>query len=403
MHPTSHLLPSYDAVIVGARCAGAATAMLLARRGLRVLVIDRSRHGSDTVSTHALMRAGVHQLASWGLLDAVATAGTPAVRHTWFHYGDQSIEVPIRPRGQVEALYAPRRTVLDALLADAARDAGADVRFGIRLTDLTRDADGRVTCAILEDGAGGSARVDGGIVIGADGLRSAVAHLAGARTTLRGRHASGLLYGYFADLDVNAYHWHYAPGASAGAIPTGERLTCVFVAVPAHRFRDQLRGGAEAAHRQIISLAAPGLAPALARARLVGPLRGFAGEPGFLREAWGPGWALVGDAGYFRDPITAHGITDALRDAELLARAVAVGSPGALATYQATRDRVSADFLRATDAIASFSWDFAALEEHQKILRGAMGEELALLEALARPSVPSPQTQQRMTGERSWP
>src|SRR5215471_6268556 len=123
----------YDAVVVGARCAGAATALLLARRGLSVLVVDRDRRGADTLSTLALMRAGVLQLHRWNLLDQVRAAGAPPIRSTSFVYGDEEITIPIKPRDGVDALYAPRRTVLDPVLADAAAAAGADVRFGPRL------------------------------------------------------------------------------------------------------------------------------------------------------------------------------------------------------------------------------------------------------------------------------
>src|SRR5262245_11924768 len=100
----------YDAIVVGARCAGAATAMLLARRGLKVLVFDRDRRGADTLSTLAIMRAGVLQLHRWGLLDEVRASGAQAIRSTSFVYGDEAITVPIKPRDGVDALYAPRRT-----------------------------------------------------------------------------------------------------------------------------------------------------------------------------------------------------------------------------------------------------------------------------------------------------
>ena len=128
--------PSYDAVIVGARCAGAATAMLLARAGANVLLVDRQQYGSDVVSTHALMRAGVLQLARWGVLGEVMAAGTPAVTQTAFHYGDQAVQVNIKPEHGVEYLCAPRRTVLDRVLVDAAKEAGVDVRHGVTLTNL---------------------------------------------------------------------------------------------------------------------------------------------------------------------------------------------------------------------------------------------------------------------------
>ena len=134
-----HFQPHYDAVIVGARCAGAATAMLLARAGMKVLVIDRQAYGSDTMSTHALMRTGVLQLERWGLLPAVMAAGTPEIRATTFHYGCDSLRLSIKPEHGIEHLCAPRRTVLDRILVDAARGAGADVRHGVVLSRLQID------------------------------------------------------------------------------------------------------------------------------------------------------------------------------------------------------------------------------------------------------------------------
>src|SRR5215469_5975217 len=135
---------SYDALVVGARCAGAATAMLMARRGLRVLAIDRAGYGTDTISTHALMRGGVLQLHRWGILPRLREAGTPPVHETTFHYGDEAITVAIKPSGGIDALYAPRRTLLDAALVDAAREAGAVVRHGRTCVELLHRPDGRV-------------------------------------------------------------------------------------------------------------------------------------------------------------------------------------------------------------------------------------------------------------------
>ncbi|MGB9302927.1 MAG: FAD-dependent monooxygenase, partial [Mycobacterium sp.] len=134
---------NYDAIVVGGRCAGAATAMLLSRGGMRVLVVEATRPGSDTLSTHALMRGGVLQLHRWGLLDTVVAAGTPAIVSTEFAYGDDIETVDIRPSGGISALRAPRRTVLDALLLEAARTAGAEVRAPARVTRLLTDG-GRV-------------------------------------------------------------------------------------------------------------------------------------------------------------------------------------------------------------------------------------------------------------------
>ena len=169
----------YDVVIAGARCAGAATALLLARQGARVLVLDKSRYGTDTLSTHALMRGAVVQLHRWGVLPRVVEAGTPPVRSTTFHLRDAVTTIKIKPKHGVDALYAPRRTVLDTILADAARSAGADVRFGTSVTGLRRDRAGRVTGIT---GRAGATRleVSADLVVGADGRRSAVARWVGA-------------------------------------------------------------------------------------------------------------------------------------------------------------------------------------------------------------------------------
>src|SRR5262245_11772013 len=162
---------SYDAVVVGARCAGAATARLLARAGLTVLLVEQGLPGADTLSTLALMRAGVLQLSRWGLLDAIEAAETPRIETTTFHYGNDAVEIPIKPRDGVDALYAPRRTLLDPLLADAAQASGAEVAYRVRLKDLRRNMNGRVTGVVVE--GGGVARTIGAtIVIGADGVNS---------------------------------------------------------------------------------------------------------------------------------------------------------------------------------------------------------------------------------------
>src|SRR4030095_16297305 len=135
----------FDVVIVGARCAGAATALLLARQGLRVLAIDRGHYGTDTVSTHALMRAGVVQLSRWGVLEDIKAARTPVVRSTSFHYGDEVVAVPIKPQPDIEGLYAPRRTVI-ARRAQAhrnrsrARRCGASGRRNDRVRNATRQS-----------------------------------------------------------------------------------------------------------------------------------------------------------------------------------------------------------------------------------------------------------------------
>jgi flavin-dependent dehydrogenase len=355
--------------------------MLLARAGHRVLVVDRGRYGTDALSTHALMRGAVVQLHRWFVLPAVIAAGTPPVRQATFFYGDESVTVPIKPREGIDALYAPRRQLLDRLLVDAARAAGADVRFGVQVRVLLRSASGRVTGVVLEDEAGHVERVEARMVVGADGLRSTVARLAGARVYREGRHAAATMYGHWSGIKlggVGGYEWYFAPGISAGAIPTNAGEVCVFVSVPASLFTGLFAHQPERAFLEVLSEVAPELAEQVARAGRT-HLRGFPGHVGFFRQSYGPGWALVGDAGYFKDPLTSHGITDALRDAELLAGAIDAGSELALADYQEQRDAASLDLFDATDAIASFNWtvnDVRAL--HEKLAK-AMSREVKQL------------------------
>ena len=369
----------YDVVVVGARCAGAATAMLLARQGLSVLLVERDRHGADTLSTLALMRAGVLELYRWGLVDRVRAAGTPPITSTSFIYGDETITVPIKSRNGVDALFAPRRTLIDALLADAALDAGADVVYGARLVDLERASDGRVIGAVIEERGGAVRRVGAGIVIGADGLWSTVVRLVGAATYREGRHACGVVYTFWPGLENARTRWYYTPGVGVGAIPTNGGDACVFVATPQARFHAEIRTDMEAGYRRVLAECAPELAAEVAEKTPSERLRGFPGQPGLMRQSHGPGWALVGDAGYFKDPITAHGISDALRDAELLARAVGRGSDRALAEYQSTRDDLSRELFEITDEIARFEWDFDRLKVLHHDLSKTMNREVEAL------------------------
>lgn len=376
----------YDTIVVGGRCAGSATAMLLARAGQRVLVLEAARAGADTLSTHALMRGGVLQLRRWGLLDRVVGSGTPAIRHTEFHYGTEVEVVDVRPSDGVGALRAPRRTVLDPILAAAAARAGAEMCYGVRVTGVIRNGTGRVIgVEQLDRRAGTRRRATADLVVGADGIRSTIAAAVRAPVRHAGTAASAFVYGYWSGLtgSRDRYRWYYRPHASAGAIPTNDGQLCVWASVPTARFA-ALRSNLDASYRAVLAEAAPLLAVELAAARLVGPVRGFPGIPGYLRAATGPGWALVGDAGWYKDPITAHGITDALRDAELLARA-ALDGPPALADYERTRDKLSVPLLAVTDRIASYSWDLAELRDLLVELSKAMRPEVDALLALDAP------------------
>jgi len=368
--------PGYDVIIAGARCAGAATALQLACAGARVLVVDREAYGTDTLSTHALMRTGVVLLQRWGVLDQVIAAGTPAVRCTTFHYGDEQVEVDVKPGDGITALCAPRRTVLDRLLADAAMAAGAEIRYGWSLQDLVRDEAGRIVGAVLQDPNGRSATQRAALVVGADGRHSTVARLTGAALETETGNSSAGFFGYVSGIEDRGYRWYFRPGAHMAVIPTNEGAHCVAVFVPRARFRDTFGADAAAGYHAVIA----GFDAAIAQvvtARPVDRLRRYTGAPGHLRRCHGPGWALVGDAGYFKDPITAHGITDALRDAELVSGAVLGTRPGDLAGYQDVRDRLSVPLFEVTAEIAGYGWSLDRLKFLHARLSAAMKFELA--------------------------
>lgn len=382
-----------DAVVVGARVAGAATALLLARRGHRVLVVDRDRRGRDTLSTHALMRPAVVQLQRWGLLDRVVASGAPPVRRVTFHYGDVPLPIDV-----TEPLYAPRRTVLDEIIVAAAEDAGAVVRFGVDVTEVTRDRDGRVTGVAGRDRDGRTFAASAEVTIGADGRNSLIARQVGAAVTRATPIRSAVLYGYWDGVEAAGYEWCFnvasrdargGPAAGDGAttgglIPTNDGQVCVWAGMPPSRFH-RLHGNREAAVHAILSETTADVARRVAAGSRSGPVRGYPGLRGELRRPWGPGWALVGDAGYYKDPLTSHGISDALRDADLLADALDAVLTGraapadALWHYEHVRDDLSIALFDATSQVASYEWDMEQLQIQHRILSTQMQREARFL------------------------
>ena len=372
--------PYYDVVIVGARCAGAASALLLARAGLRVLAVDRQGYGSDTLSTHALMRPAVMQLARWGLLNPLIRSGAPVITSATFHYGEQEVIVPIPPERGVPGLIAPRRTVLDRMLVDAARDAGARVLHDVAVHELVFDTRGRVRGVVLETSDGGARTLTAGHVIGADGLGSMVARKVQARTLVRGRVSVAHVFGYATAPVITGYHWYFRPWVSGGMIPTNDGLACLVVSVPTPRFDAEIRLDLAAGRLSALKALAPELAEHAA-ANDVSRLKAFRGTQGLLRQAHGPGWLLVGDAGFFRDPLTSHGISDALRDAEGAAMALLAGSDFELRRFQEERDEIVLPILQTTDAVCAFDWTLEELPERHKQFSEAMKAEGAVLAA----------------------
>jgi 2-polyprenyl-6-methoxyphenol hydroxylase-like FAD-dependent oxidoreductase len=377
------LSDDFDVVVVGARMAGAATAMLLARRGIRVALVDRSRSIADTVSTHALMRGGVLQLHRWGLLDRVTRAGTPPIRVTTFVYPNGVVPIGVEPAHGVNALYAPRRNVIDPILADAAAEAGAAVHFGLRVTGLLRTGSGRPSGVAGVCSHGRPFAIRARFVIGADGIRSTIARLVGAPIEFHAQHATATTYGYWTGAPIEGYHWVFHPDAAAGAIPTNGDQVCVF----ANATPQRIGQGGVGVIESIVRSSAPDLAERLYTAEPPASTRLFHAPRGFLRRAWGNGWALVGDAGYFKDPISAHGMTDALRDAELLATALAAVHAGAdeasaLAEYQAVRDALSLPLFNIVDTIASHRWTSMQIRDLLLRLSASMRDEVTLLAGL---------------------
>ncbi|MET0954916.1 MAG: NAD(P)/FAD-dependent oxidoreductase, partial [Cryobacterium sp.] len=372
----------WDAIIVGARVAGASTALLLARAGLQVLVVDRARRGSDTLSTHALMRGGVLQLRRWGLVDRVAATGAPPVRRVTFHYGAESLPISLKPYAGVDALYAPRRSVLDAILVDAAEEAGAQFNFGLSMTDLVHDGTGRAVGVVLRDRRGSTWTEHARFIVGADGRDSVVAERTAAPSLTVGGHGAAYTYGYWPAADLDDYHWHYGAGLSAGVIPTNDGLACVFVGGSPAALRAALRHRSPAgAQRRLLARLEDRLADRVA-APPVGSVRLFRGMPARLLRPYGAGWALVGDAGWWKDPLSTHGITDAFRDAELLAAAVIADASSeragaiALAGYQAQRDRIARPMHGIVDRLASHEWDLTEVRRLLRELASVMADEV---------------------------
>ena len=376
------MTPRCDVLIVGARAAGAATALLLARAGLQTVVIDRGQRGSDTLSTHSLMRPAVLQLLRWGALPRLIAAGTPPIRGSRFYYGDGATTVGVKNRDGIDALFAPRRTVLDRVLIDMAAEAGARVLFGTSLGAYHRRPGG-VTAAITS--ASGTSTIDASLIVGADGRHSKVAELSNAPIVRRGQHASAVVYGYWQGLDIREYWWSYGSQVSAGAIPTNDGETCVFASIPAAHFQTRFGADLAAGYHEVIAASDAELDSRLRSARRTSALRGFPGMPGYVRQSAGAGWALVGDAAHFKDPITAHGITDALRDAELLTGAIRSGTPVAFAAYEHERDRLSQPIFDVSDRMAAYDWDARAVEHHLRDLSDAMAEETRTILGWAPP------------------
>ncbi|MEA2198492.1 MAG: hypothetical protein QOJ25_2543 [Solirubrobacteraceae bacterium] len=367
----------YDVIVVGARCAGSPTAMLLARMGYRVLVVDRATFPSDTLSTHVLHPTGAAAMKRWGLLDRLAATGCPPIDTYAFDFGPFTISgAPGTADSPVS--YCPRRTVLDKLLVDAASESGAEIREGFTVEDIVVD-DGIVVGIRGHSKDGESVTEHAQVVVGADGRYSHVAAAVGAH---RYNERPQILCGYFSswsNLPIDGrFEVYIRPGRGWAAAPTHDGLTLVVAGWPYAEFEAN-KSDVGGNYMKMFDMA-PEFAQRMRGAKREARIAGTAVE-NFFRKPFGPGWALVGDAGYNKDFITAQGISDAFRDAELCANALDASLSGArafdaaMSEYQATRDEHVL-------AMFEFTCQLATLEppppEMQQVLGAVHGNQDAM-------------------------
>jgi len=360
----------FDAIVVGARCAGSPVAMLLARAGAKVLLVDRDEFPSDTISTHLIHPPGVAHLRKWGLLDRLVATGCPPIERYTFDLGPFSLSGCPQPVDGQAIAYGPRRTILDKLLLDAAAEAGAEVREQFVVNELLSD-DGVVSGVRGHSRSGDSVDARARVVIGADGRYSTVVKAVQPEQYNDRAPIQSSYYTYWQDLPVDGFLVCSRPPRGWGAIPTHEGLTLLVIGWPIAEFEANKRD-VEAAYLKSLDLV-PEFAERVRGAKRQAPYRGAA-VPGYFRKPYGPGWTLVGDAGYNKDPITAFGITDAFRDAELCATALTDWLQGrrgfdeSLADYHRHRD---ADTLAMYDLTCGFATLQPAPPETQQLLGAA--------------------------------
>jgi flavin-dependent dehydrogenase len=362
----------YDAIVVGARCAGSPVAMLLARRGFKVLLVDRAKFPSDTISTHLLWPHGAEILARWGLLKRLAGTRLPSICHRiTFDVGPFALHGAIPDANDGMGGFCPRRKVLDSLLVNAAVESGVDFREGFTVDALLFEGD--TVAGIRGHREGGHPVEDRGrIVIGADGVNSFVARAVRAPEYDARPVAACAYYSYFSGVAQDDVELHVRDHSAFGGAPTNDDLHLVMVNWPAREF-PAVRADVEAHVWQSLETA-PDFAARVRQGHREDKWYGTAGVPGYFRKPYGKGWALVGDASYNRDPITAQGISDAFVDADLLAEALDAGlsGRGALEELLAAHESARNERVR---PMYEFTCQLAALEPpppHMQALFGAL-------------------------------
>ncbi|MFE6156202.1 NAD(P)/FAD-dependent oxidoreductase [Streptomyces sp. NPDC057889] len=336
----------YDVIVVGARCAGSPTAMLLSRMGHRVLVVDRVHFPHDTLSTHFMHQSGLARLNKWGLLQRLETTGCPPINEAVWWYGDLPIRGAAPAYDGIVPAFAPRRTVLDAMLVDAAREAGAEVREGFTVRELIVE-DGTVVGVRGRSHGGAEEELRAKVVVGADGHRSLVARQMEAEVYKERPPITVVYYTYWTGLK-RGYEVYLGTEQQVAVMPTHDDACLVVCALP-YAQADRYRADIEGTYHQIIDDTCPDLGREMrAHGQQTERFIGTKDIPNFYRRPYGAGWALVGDAGFHKDPVTGQGMTDAFRDADLVADAVhRVLVEGAdwdteMAAYEETRNQATA-------------------------------------------------------------
>ena len=348
----------YDAIVVGARCAGSSVSMLLARKGYRVLLVDRAGFPSDTISTHIVWQSGMASLHRWGLLEPLARTGCPLIPAVRFDLGPFALIGSAPPIDGVYQCFAPRRTVLDKLLVDAAAEAGVEVREHFSVQEIVMDGN-RVTGIKGRTPQGAVVTEHARIVIGADGVHSTVAASVRAPEYNTKPGVTCWYYTYFSGVPIDGIEFYGREKRAIGAIPTHDGLVCCVTIWPRSEFQNY-RSDVEGNYNATVNLA-ENLAGRVRAGKRVERFYGMSDVPNFYRKPYGPGWALVGDSGYHKDPICGRGISDAFWSAELLADAIDDGFSGrrpldeALAQYEHVRNGETA-------AMYEFNFGMATLE-----------------------------------------
>ena len=363
----------YDAIVVGARCGGSPTAMLLARKGYRVLLVDRAAFPSDTISTLMIWPAGISKLKRWGLLDRLIASNCPANTRFSIDAGD----FPLAGWGPavdgVSDSYAPRRKVLDKILVDAAVEAGAELREEFSVQEILTE-DGKVTGIRGKDKDGPSVTEKASIVVGADGKNSLVARSVEAPMYKHVPALSCFYYTFWSGVPTDSYEDFWTGRRFAMTVPTNDSLILLVIGTPIEDFKG-FRRDIEGSYMKTID-SIPGLSERIHQGHREDRFYGMADLPNFFRKPYGLGWALVGDAGYNKDPITAFGISDAFRDAELLADAVDAGLSGnqpmdaALADYERKRNEQAMPQYELTLRTAEYNVQAPRSMELRAALRG---------------------------------